>query len=58
MPDRLLRLDERAADVVIPDEAHPQRNIRGVATGEETQELLEEGIAVMPLPIPPHKDWH
>jgi hypothetical protein len=36
----------------------PQRNIRGVATGEETQELLEEGIAVMPLPIPPHKDWH
>jgi hypothetical protein len=36
----------------------PQRNIRGVATGEETQDLLEEGIAVMPLPIPPHKDWH
>jgi len=36
----------------------PQRNIRGVATGEETRELLEEGIAVMPLPIPPHKDWH
>jgi hypothetical protein len=35
-----------------------QRNIRGVATGEETRELLEEGIAVMPLPIPPHKDWH
>jgi len=36
----------------------PQRNIRGVATGEETRELLEEGIAVMPLPVPPHKDWH
>ena len=36
----------------------PQRNIRGVASGEETRELLEEGIAVMPLPIPPHKDWH
>jgi hypothetical protein len=36
----------------------PQRNIRGVATGEQTRELLEEGIAVMPLPIPPHKDWH
>jgi len=36
----------------------PQRNIRGVATGEETRELLEEGIAVMPLPIPPRKDWH
>jgi hypothetical protein len=29
-----------------------------VATGEETRELVEEGIAVMPLPIPPRKDWH
>ena len=36
----------------------PQRNIRGVATGEETRELLDEGIAVMPLPVPPRKDWH
>jgi hypothetical protein len=36
----------------------PERNIRGMATGEETRELLEEGIAVMPLPIPPRKDWH
>jgi hypothetical protein len=36
----------------------PQRNIRGIATGEETRELLEEGIAVMPLPVPPSKDWH
>jgi hypothetical protein len=35
-----------------------ERNIRGVATGDETRELLEEGIAVMPLPIPPRKDWH
>jgi hypothetical protein len=35
-----------------------QRNIRGVATGAETQALLEEGIAVMPLPIPPRRDWH
>ncbi|HZF20479.1 MAG TPA: DUF1178 family protein [Burkholderiales bacterium] len=34
------------------------RNIRGVATGEETRDLLEEGIAVMPLPIPPREDWH
>ena len=29
-----------------------QRNIRGQATPEETQELLEEGIQVMPLPLP------
>jgi hypothetical protein len=30
----------------------PERAIRGQATREETQELLEEGIAVLPLPIP------
>jgi hypothetical protein len=35
-----------------------RRNIRGLASGEETRELLEEGIAVMPLPVPPRKDWH
>lgn len=29
-----------------------QRNIRGQATPEETQALLEEGIQVMPLPLP------
>ena len=28
------------------------RNIRGHATPEETEELLDEGIAVMPLPLP------
>jgi hypothetical protein len=36
----------------------PHRNIRGVATHEETRELLEEGIAVLPLPIPGRSDWH
>jgi hypothetical protein len=35
-----------------------QRGIRGVATGQETRDLLEEGIAVMALPIPPREDWH
>ena len=29
-----------------------ERHIRGQATGEETQSLLEEGIGVLPLPIP------
>jgi len=29
-----------------------QRNIRGHATLEETEELMDEGIAVMPLPLP------
>lgn len=28
------------------------RNIRGQASPEETKELLDEGIAVMPLPLP------
>ena len=29
-----------------------ERGIRGQASKEETQELLEEGIGVLPLPIP------
>ena len=29
-----------------------ERGIRGQATREETQELLEEGISVLPLPLP------
>ena len=36
----------------------PQRGIRGVATGQETRKLLEEGIAVLPVPVPPRRDWH
>lgn len=31
----------------------PERAIRGHATPDEAMELLEEGIAVMPLPLPP-----
>jgi hypothetical protein len=30
----------------------PERGIRGQASGEETQALIEEGIAVMPLSLP------
>ena len=29
-----------------------ERSIRGQASAEETQELLEEGIGVLPLPLP------
>jgi hypothetical protein len=29
-----------------------ERGIRGHATPTQTQELIEEGIAVLPLPIP------
>lgn len=39
------------------DEA-PSRAIRGVASIEETRELLDEGIGVLPLPIPTKKDWN
>ncbi len=30
-----------------------ERGIRGQATREETEALLEEGIGVLPLPVPP-----
>jgi hypothetical protein len=30
----------------------PARNIRGVASAEDAQALVEEGIDVMPLPVP------
>jgi hypothetical protein len=36
----------------------PARNIRGVATVEETREMLEEGIVVVPLMIPPSEETH
>ena len=36
----------------------PHRGIRGTASRQETEELLDEGIAVMALPIPPQNDWH
>jgi hypothetical protein len=39
------------------DEA-PARTIRGVATADETRELLDEGIFVMPAPVPPEDEMH
>jgi len=33
-----------------------ERNIRGMATSEEAQELSEEGIDILPLPKQPKKD--
>lgn len=39
-------------------EEAPARSIRGVASKEETEELIDEGIPVMPLPVPPQGDWH
>ena len=39
-------------------EQAPERAIRGVATREQTEELLDEGISVAQLPVPPQSDWH
>ena len=39
-------------------EEAPSRDIRGTATVAETEELLDEGISVMPLPIPRRDEWH
>jgi hypothetical protein len=39
------------------DEA-PARSIRGVATADETRDLLEEGIVVLPAPVPPEDELH
>lgn len=39
------------------DEA-PARTIRGVATANETRDLLEEGIVVLPAPVPPDDELH
>ena len=36
----------------------PPRAIRGVATADETRDLLEEGILVLPAPIPPDEEIH
>ena len=36
----------------------PARSIRGVASAEETHELLDEGIVVLPLLVPPNEETH
>jgi hypothetical protein len=36
----------------------PERTIRGQASKEEHEELVEEGIPVLRMPIPPAKDWN
>ena len=39
------------------DEA-PARGIRGIASADETMELLEEGIFVLPAPVPHEDEFH
>jgi|SRR5215470_5169272 len=36
----------------------PRRGIRGIATREEAADLTDEGIEVLPLPVPLRSDWH
>lgn len=36
----------------------PQRNIRGIASRNEADELREEGVPVFPLPVPPQDRWN
>jgi hypothetical protein len=36
----------------------PARQIRGLTTLDEAAELLDEGIAIVPLPIPPKDETH
>ena len=36
----------------------PARTIRGIASGDETRELLEEGILVLPALVPSDKETH
>jgi hypothetical protein len=36
----------------------PERPIRGTASREDARELLEEGIYVLPLPVPPDDELH
>lgn len=36
----------------------PERMIRGQASQEEHEELLDEGIPVLRMPIPPPKGWN
>ncbi len=61
---RMLK-DSEDVGAGFPDEARRihykearARSIHGVATQEETSDLLDEGILVLPLPIPPSRDMH
>jgi hypothetical protein len=62
--DHVLRHTEDVGRM-FPEEARrihreeaPARSIRGTASREETEALLDEGIEVFPLPIPPKTDWN
>ena len=66
--DLLVKLVEQIVDKTedvgsaFPEEARkihyretPERRIRGTASREEVEELVDEGIEIVALPIPPHR---
>ncbi|MCF8179443.1 MAG: DUF1178 family protein [Sulfuritalea sp.] len=63
----LIRMARQAENVgeQFPEEARrihydeaPARNIRGIASADETRDLLEEGIFVLPAAVPPEDEFH
>jgi hypothetical protein len=64
MLDELLKRSEDVGNA-FPAEARrihyhetPERMIRGQANEEEHEALVEEGIPVLRMPIPPPEGWH
>ncbi len=62
--ERILTTSENVGDK-FPEEARrihreeaPARSIRGVASKEQAEQLIDEGIPVLPLPVPPTGEWH
>ena len=64
MIDKILANSENVGDKFAEEarrihrEEAPQRSIRGVASREETEALLDEGVPILPLPVPPTGEWH
>lgn len=62
--EHVLRHTENVGDRFVQEaramhkEEVPARPIRGTASAKEAEELLEEGIPLLPLPIPPQGDMH
>lgn len=62
--DYVLKNTENVGDRFVQEvramhkEETPARPIRGTASRKEAEELLDEGIPLLPLPIPPQGEFH
>lgn len=62
--DYVLKNTENVGDRFVQEvramhkEEAPARPIRGTASPREAEELLDEGIPLLPLPIPPQGEFH